>query len=197
MSMEEKPSIRLHHPANTDSLLTGGDGATRQQSAMKADDVLNAMDVVADSLGVERRNWLLIAVALAIRGGYVLVEKETGPIARWNDALYAALWLDVKVHCARHGVKVKPCVESKAFQDAWCERSGEADTTETLRRKFYDAPKRSAMVDAIVKLEQQSGAALPVERMSGLADFMHSQAPVIREGRSAMRRMAQAIQPQE
>ena len=193
---DSKPTVRLRRNFVTDSFLAGGDGTTVEQSFLDPYEVMGAMDALAIRLGVEPRNWMQIAVKLAIVGGHVLIEKETGQVERWNEALYAALWLDVRIWCEDHSVAVKPCIQSTEFLQAWMDRAGEGDTPSNLRRKFYEASKESAMVRAFALFEERD-VPLPWGELRAVADFMHTEACRLRAEESAMRRFAKVLQPQE
>ena len=101
--MAKKPKIKLRNLIVERPLITGGDGGYHLQSPIDPAEMDAALSQLCERFGVGENDWKGLAATLALKGGFVRIEKATGPVPHWGRNLRAALVLAVEHWAHTHG----------------------------------------------------------------------------------------------
>lgn len=197
--MAKKPVLTPRLPYTVDSLLAGGSGTVTNVLPLDPRELLSAMEHLFDEFGVPRGNWEVLAMHLALRGGFVQIRRPTGQIPFWNPERFTALWLEVGLwQRSRDITTVDACLRDPAFLTHWGQRSSHSEQASSLTTRYYDAPKKSAYVAAFQKFLDQADPSQAEQfwrsaAQDGLAGAMHDAAATRRSNEEWLRRFPTAL----
>lgn len=157
----------------------GADNGPRRLLALLEPSELDAaLSRLCSQLGVEKDDWKTLAIMLAYEGGFLQIEKATGPIPHWSKNMRVALVLAVDHWAHANGKSVTATFKDKGFREAWGEASGQVDRAGTLSTRYYET--RAAddpLLWAFDKLKSEAPGEY-WEHAAGLVDAFTKQAKI-------------------